>query len=130
MRLIRAALQDFDDIIAFYDDVTAHTPDMALYARWSKCKHPKEESIQTYIEEGSMYLYREDGVIVGAMAVTMYLGKDYHAIEWVRQVGEDEIAVIHILAVMVYFIATCEVIHHNSVTFIPEIWNSPLLSII
>ncbi|MBQ9216694.1 MAG: GNAT family N-acetyltransferase [Muribaculaceae bacterium] len=55
--------------------------------------------MQTYIEEGSMYLYREDGGIVGTMAVTMYQGEDYHAIEWARQVGDDEVAVIHILAV-------------------------------
>ena len=99
MRLIQATQQDFDDIIAFYDDVTTHTPDMGLHARWSKGKHPTEKSTLTYIEEGSMYLYREDGGIVGAMAVTMYQGEDYHAIEWMRQVGDDEVAVIHILAV-------------------------------
>lgn len=99
VRLVGATQQDFDDIIAFYDDVSARTPDIALYARWSKGKHPTEEDIQIYIEEGSMYLYRENGGIVGAMAVTMYQGEDYHAIEWVRQVGNDEAAVIHILAV-------------------------------
>ena len=99
MRLIRATQHDFDGIIAFYDDVTTHTPDMALYARWSKGKHPTEESIRTYIEEGNMYLYREDDGIVGAMAVTMYQGEEYHAIEWSQQVGDDEVAVIHILAV-------------------------------
>ena len=99
VRLVGATQQDFNDIIAFYDDVSARTPDMALYARWSKGKHPTEEGIQIYIEEGSMYLYRENGGIVGAMAVTMYQGEDYHAIEWARQVGNDEAAVIHILAV-------------------------------
>ena len=99
MRLIRATQQDFDDIIAFYDDVTARTSDMALHARWSKGKHPTEKSIRTYIEEGNMYLYRVDDGIVGAMAVTMYQGEEYHAIEWARQVGDDEVAVIHILAV-------------------------------
>ena len=99
MRLIRVTQQDFDDIIAFYDDVTARTPNMAHYARWNKGKHPTEESIRTYIEEGNMYLYREGGGIVGAMAVTMYQGEEYHAIEWARQVGDDEVAVIHILAV-------------------------------
>jgi len=99
VRLVGATQQDFDDIIAFYDDVSARTPDIALYARWSKGKHPTEEVIQIYIEEGSMYLYRENGGIVGAMAVTMYQGEDYHAIEWVQQVGNDEAAVIHILAV-------------------------------
>lgn len=99
MRLIRATQHDFDGIIAFYDDVTARTAGMGLYARWSKGKHPTEEGIQIYIEEGSMYLYRENGGIVGAMAVTMYQGEEYHAIEWARQVGDDEVAVIHILAV-------------------------------
>ena len=46
-----------------------------------------------------MYIYREQGVIVGAMAVTMYQGEDYHAIEWSQQVADDKAAVIHILAV-------------------------------
>ena len=99
MRLEQATQKDFEAIVAFYDDVTVRTPDMAVYARWIKGKHPTQESIRTYIDEGSMYLYREEGGIVGAMAVTMYQGEDYHAIEWARQVGDDEVAVIHILAV-------------------------------
>jgi len=43
MRLEQATQQDFDDIIAFYDDVTGRTPDMALYARWIKGKHPTQD---------------------------------------------------------------------------------------
>ena len=85
MKLELARQNDFDAIIAFYDDVTERTPEMTTYARWSKGKHPTEESIQTYIEEGNMYLYREDDGIVGAMAVTMYQGEEYHAIEWSQQ---------------------------------------------
>ena len=46
-----------------------------------------------------MYIYREQAVIVGAMAVTMYQGEDYHAIDWSQQVADDKVAVIHILAV-------------------------------
>lgn len=99
MKLELARQNDFDAIIAFYDDVTERMPEMTTYARWSKGKHPTEESILTYIEEGNMYLYREDDGIVGAMAVTMYQGEEYHAIEWSQQVGDDEVAVIHILAV-------------------------------
>ena len=99
MRLDVATQNDFDAIIAFYDDVTERTPEMATYARWSKGKHPTVEGIKAYIDEGSMYLYRENGSIVGAMAVTMYQGEDYHAIEWTQQVADDKVAVIHILAV-------------------------------
>jgi ribosomal protein S18 acetylase RimI-like enzyme len=72
---------------------------MSLFARWSKGKHPTADGIRSYIKEGSMYLYKEQGVIVGAMAVTMYQGEDYHAIEWSQPVPDDEVAVIHILAV-------------------------------
>ena len=78
MRLELATQNDFDAIIAFYDDVTERTPEMATYARWSKRKHPTIESIKVYINEGSMYIYREQGVIVGAMVVTMYQGEDSH----------------------------------------------------
>lgn len=99
MRLKTATIEDFDAIIAFYDDVIERTPTMAKYARWSKGKHPTAEGIRKYIDEGCMYLYRANGIIVSAMAVTMFQGDDYHAIEWSKQVADDKVAVIHILAV-------------------------------
>ena len=99
MRLEFATQKDFETIIAFYDDVTERTPEMGTYARWQKGKHPTEEGISAYINEGSMYIYHERGVIVGAMAVTMYQGEDYHTIEWSQQVPDEKVAVIHILAV-------------------------------
>ena len=66
MRLELATQKDFDAIIAFYDDVTERTSEMATYARWSKGKHPTIEGIRAYINEGSMYIYHERGVIVGS----------------------------------------------------------------
>ena len=99
MKIDKATQEDFDLIIAFYDDVTDHTPEIAHHARWSKGKHPTADGIRAYIDEGSMYLYKEDEKIVAAMAVTMYQGKDYHAIAWSQQVNDNESAVIHILAV-------------------------------
>ena len=99
MKLNQAEIEDFDAIIAFYDDVTERTPDMTVYARWSKRKHPTLEGIKAYIEEGSMYFYKEQSVIVGAMAVTMYQSEDYHSIEWSQQVSDDKVAVLHILAI-------------------------------
>ena len=99
MMLQKATLADYDAVMAFYEDVTERTPEMATYARWQKGKHPTADGIRTYIGEGSLYLYREQADIVGAMAVTMYQGEDYHAIEWAQQLADDEVAVIHILAV-------------------------------
>ena len=64
MRLELATQNDFDAIIAFYDDVTERTPEMATYARWSKGKHPTIEGIRAYINEGSMYLYLKSATII------------------------------------------------------------------
>ena len=99
MRLNRATIEDYESIIAFYNDVTDRTPDMERFARWIKGLHPTNDGIRAYIEEESIYLYKENDAIVGAMAVTMYQGVDYHAIEWSQQVEDNEAAVIHILAV-------------------------------
>ena len=71
MNIELATIQEYESIIAFYDDVTARTPEIATYARWQKDKHPTAEGIRAYIDEGSMYLYRNNGKIVGAMAVRL-----------------------------------------------------------
>jgi len=99
MRVELATQNDFDAIITFYDDVTKRTPEMGTYARWQKDKHPTVEGIRAYIDEGSMYVYKECGEIIATMAVTMYQGEEYHAIEWNQQVADNKVAVIHILAV-------------------------------
>ena len=99
MKLDKATINDYESIIKFYDDVILRTPEMETYARWKKGQHPTEEGIKAYIEEGSMYLYKENDTIVGAMSVTMYQGEDYHAIEWAKHVEDNEASVIHILAV-------------------------------
>ena len=99
MKLSKAANEDLESVITFYDDVMKHTPEIGRFARWQKGKHPTTDGIRAYIEEGSMYVYKEDDAFVGAMALTLYQGKDYHAIEWSRQVADNEVAVLHILAV-------------------------------
>ena len=68
MELNRVTIEDYESIIAFYDDVTDRTPDMEQYARWKKGLHPTHDGIRAYIEEGSMYTYKENDAIVGAMA--------------------------------------------------------------
>ena len=99
MILRKATIADYEPVLAFYDDVTDRTPHIGIHARWSKGRHPTPEGIRTFIGEGSLYLYEENDVIVGAMAVTMYQGEDYHAVAWRQDVADNEAAVIHMLAV-------------------------------
>ena len=72
MELNKATIEEFESIIAFYDDVTERTPDMERFARWQKRKHPTIDGIRAYVEEGSMYLYKENDAIVGAMGSNIH----------------------------------------------------------
>lgn len=38
MDIVLATIHDYESIIAFYDDVILRTPNIELYARWSKGK--------------------------------------------------------------------------------------------
>ena len=95
MRLQQATIADYKSVLSFYDDVIARTQDIKRFARWQKGKHPTPEGLRAYIQEGSLYLYKEQDAIIGAVAITMYQGEDYHAIDWSRIVEDDEVAVIH-----------------------------------
>jgi ribosomal protein S18 acetylase RimI-like enzyme len=99
MILQRASITDYEYVLAFYDDMIERSPGIERYARWQKGKHPTAEDIKAFIQEGSLYLHKEQDVIVGAVVVTMCQGEDYHAIEWSQKVADDEVAVIHLLAV-------------------------------
>ena len=99
MKLKQATLADFESVLAFYGDVMDRTPEIGRYARWLKGKHPTSEGIRTFIEEGSLYLRREKGIIIGAMALSMHQSEEYHAIAWSLNASDDEVAVIHLLAV-------------------------------
>ncbi len=70
MRVQQAALSDYGSILAFYDDVIDRTPEIGRHAWWQKGKHPTAEGVRAYIEEGSMYLCRDDRAIIAVMALT------------------------------------------------------------
>lgn len=99
MILQQASIADYESVLAFYDDMIERSPGIERYASWQKGKHPTAEDLMAFIQEGSLYLYKEQDVIVGAMVVTMSQGEDYHGIEWPRKLADDEVAVIHLLAV-------------------------------
>ena len=99
IKLQQAVMADYDSVLSFYDDVMERTPDITLHAHWQKGKHPTAEGLKALIEDGDLYLCKENETIVGALALPMYQEGDYHAVAWSRQAADDEVAVIHVLAV-------------------------------
>lgn len=99
MEFILASKSDFEEIKAFYNHVIDCTEGMEKYARWKKGIHPTDSGICEYIENNAMYLLTENGEIAGAIAITMAQTQDYRPVSWKINAKDDEVSVIHILAV-------------------------------
>lgn len=82
-----------------YIEVIEHTKDMNVHARWIYGQHPTDAMIQSYIDRQEMYLFMDGQNVAGMAAITMYQGEDYHEISWSHSLKDDEVAVLHILAV-------------------------------
>lgn len=97
MELIKAEIGDLERITEFYRDVVKNTEGMEKNCRWIYGKHPSDDMIRAYIEEGSMFYDAEDGRIIAAVAVTPYQGEDYHNVDWNVEAEDDEVSVVHLL---------------------------------
>ena len=59
--------------------------------------------ITDYVRQGHMYCSEDGTDITAAVAVTPYQTDDYHEIDWQAALKDDEVAVVHILAVNPHF---------------------------
>ena len=99
IQLEKATPEALEAVIAFYDDVIENTPDIALTSRWRKGAHPTIEGLKTSIQEGDLYVCRENSFIIGAMVLPMHQGEDYHPVTWKEEFPDDQVASVHLLGV-------------------------------
>lgn len=99
MELVQAKPEDFHKLREAYKDVINRTEGVKETTRWVYGKHPTDEMIQGYIDSGYMYIYTDGDRIAGMMAVTPSNDEVYHQIEWKQKVSDEEVSVVHILAV-------------------------------
>ena len=90
---------NFETVKSKYIDVIENTPDMEKYSRWIYGKHPTDESLKAYIDRGEMYVLTDGEEIAGVAAVALCQGDDYLNIIWEKDLPNDEVATVHLLAV-------------------------------
>jgi len=92
-------LSDLPNLLDFYQLVINETEDMPVHAHWVYGQHPTEELITDYVRRGNMYCSENGTDITAAVAVTPYQPEDYHGVDWQVALEDDEVAVVHLLAV-------------------------------
>ena len=90
---------DFETVKNRYIDVISHTPGIKQHARWEYGRHPTEQGLRSYIENGEMYLLMLQESIAGMVAVVMSQGQEYEAVSWAENLENHEVATLHLLAV-------------------------------
>jgi ribosomal protein S18 acetylase RimI-like enzyme len=97
MNLVNA--HELETVKEYYIRIIENTPEIEKYARWVYGKHPTDEGLRSYIENGEMYLLMDQDTVAGMVAIVMHQGVDYETVSWAEKLGNDQVATLHILAV-------------------------------
>ncbi len=97
MRLVLT--NDFETVRKKYIEVIENTPEIEHHARWAYGKHPNDESLQSYIDRGEMFILKDGEDIAGVTVLTMEQGEDYENIPWQENLQNDQVATVRLLAV-------------------------------
>ena len=97
MKLVQA--HDLQTVKRHYINVIENTPEIGKHARWVYGRHPTDEDLRSYIENGEMYLLMDQDTVAGMVVIVMRQGPDYEAVSWAEKLENDQVATLHLLAV-------------------------------
>ena len=94
-----AVMSDLDIIRNLYYKLLDSSEIYSTILRWKKGVYPSDTDWIPYIKNNEMYLTLLDGDLVGAVVLTKSQTKEYQNIPWQISVTDNEVSVIHLLAI-------------------------------
>ena len=92
--LIKANIDDLDEVISLYDEVLADK-DNLKFSNWERGIYPTEEFAADAITNGSLFFFAEEGVIKGGVVLDSRQPEDYNKIQWTISAPDDRVLVVH-----------------------------------
>lgn len=96
--LIKANIDDLDEVISLYDEVLADK-DNLKFSNWERGIYPTEEFAADAITNGSLFFFAEEGVIKGGVVLDSRQPEDYNKIQWTISAPDDRVLVVHTLCI-------------------------------
>lgn len=97
--LRQAVIADLDSIEEGYREHFAHERAHGAYTVFREGVYPTRETAETALQSGSLYVYEENGAILGSIILDHKQPNEYRTIEWQSGASDKEINVIHLLMV-------------------------------
>ena len=94
-----AEIDDLRRLKSFYDDVIDYQRYDSCGAAWTKDVYPSENDLKRHLENDLFYILEEKGKITGAACISLHEDENYRNAPWSLNLKEDEIAVLHLMAI-------------------------------
>ena len=95
----KATLEDLNAIEAIYNDIHTEEEQGRAFINWKREVYPTKETAQSAILEDDMFVELDNGIIVASARINKKQVAEYADAAWSYQANDDEVMVIHTLAV-------------------------------
>jgi ribosomal protein S18 acetylase RimI-like enzyme/catechol 2,3-dioxygenase-like lactoylglutathione lyase family enzyme len=100
LRLVKANRGDFIGVRDAYLEIIDHSPNLKQYARWEYGKHPTDEGLMKFIDDGNLFLLTDGAGIAGVAAITPGQGEDYRQVQWRVDAKDHEVMTLHLFGIL------------------------------
>lgn len=90
---------DIDELAQLYDSITDYLESHINYPGWRKGLYPNRDTAREGVEEGSLYVARDNGRIVGTVILRHTPEDAYSLADWHTDLDYRDIYVVYTLAV-------------------------------
>ena len=95
----KATIEDLDVIEAIYNDIHTEEEQGRAFVNWKREVYPTKSTAKAAVLEGDMFVELDNGVIVASARINKKQVAEYADADWTYQAPDDEVMVIHTLAV-------------------------------
>ena len=95
----KAILKDVNSIEDTYNEHFQYELNHTAFTVFLKVVYPTKDDAERAIYAGALFVYEENGTIVGSIIIDKVQPIEYATIPWKEKLSEDEVMVIHLLMV-------------------------------
>ena len=99
MILRKAAVSDLDSVEQSYQEHFAHEKKYGAYTVFQEGIYPTRKVAEEALQNESLYVYEEDGIILGSIILDEHQPDEYKKIDWPSKASNDKVKVIHLVMV-------------------------------
>ena len=95
----QAIVADLDVIERGYIEHFAHEKKYGAYTVFREGIYPTRKVAETALQNNALYVYEENGIVLGSVILDGQQPEEYRKIEWPSNAPDEKVTVIHLLMV-------------------------------